>query len=56
MIVVAVLAGVFLLIVVGSVIGARRGTSQSFVASDSETDRARIHYEGNGNTGLGGPS
>lgn len=54
MIVGVVVGVVLLLIVIGSIIGARRGTASSFVTSDEETDRARVYYQGNGNTGLGG--
>jgi hypothetical protein len=54
MIVGVVVVAVLVLIVIGSIVGARRGTPQSFVASDEETDRARIYYQGNGNSGIGG--
>ena len=54
MIVGVVVGVVFLLIVIGSIIGARRGTPQPFHEPDTETEKARIYYQGNGNVGAGG--
>lgn len=48
MIVGVVVAAVLVLIILGAVVGARRGTPQSFAASDEETERARVYYRGNG--------
>ncbi len=56
MIVGVVIGVVLLLIVIGSVVGARRNSPPPFHEPDVETDKARIYYQGNGNTGLGGGS
>ena len=54
MIVGVVVAVVFVLILIGSVVGVRRNSPPPFHDPDLETDKARIHYQGNGNSGLGG--
>lgn len=56
MIVGVIVGAVLLLIVLCSVIGARRNTPPPFHEPDLETDKARIYYQGNGNTGVGGPT
>ena len=50
--------GVFLLIVVASVVGARRGTPQVWAADDTDIERARGHITDGSDTGthMSGPS
>jgi hypothetical protein len=55
MVVIVVLGAVLALIVLGSIVGARRNTPPPFHDPDVETDKARVYYQGNGNMGMGGP-
>jgi hypothetical protein len=44
-VVILVVVGVFVLIVLSSIIGARRGTPMAFDSSDPDTERSRMHAQ-----------
>ena len=43
--VILVVVGIFALVVVSSIIGARRGTPMAFDSRDLDTERARMHAQ-----------